>query len=180
VALKLNLGCGYSRYPGWTGVDISPDAEPQVLSDVRSLPFEDESADEVYASHVLEHFSYDEPVLEEWWRVLKPGGRITVIVPDLVGVYYAWHSAFTYGMSEHRPIDLAYVNAVVFGAQTLEDGPCEMTYEHKQVFIFDMLVERMRPLFPDAQRISRLNVFPELFHPYQLYPGETAAQGHKP
>jgi len=48
----------------------------------RRIP--DDSIDKVYASHVLEHVPRGEPiirVMNETWRVLKPGGRFTIILP---------------------------------------------------------------------------------------------------
>ncbi len=50
------------------------------------LAYKDESVDEIYASHVLEHFPYNktQEVLNDWVRVLKPGGRIRI------PVHYFW------------------------------------------------------------------------------------------
>ena len=48
--------------------------------------FEDASFDTLYASHVLEHFDYFselEAVLDEWYRILKPGGKLYISVPDI-------------------------------------------------------------------------------------------------
>lgn len=48
--------------------------------------FPDETFQELYASHVLEHFDYVRqliPVLKEWQRILRNGGTIYVSVPDL-------------------------------------------------------------------------------------------------
>lgn len=38
--------------------------------------------DFVYSSHLLEDYPDWEPVLREWLRVLKPGGRLIVLIPD--------------------------------------------------------------------------------------------------
>jgi predicted SAM-dependent methyltransferase len=52
--------------------------------DVSSLQFDDETADLIYASHVLQYFDHKEAidVLNEWRRVLKPHGICRVSVPD--------------------------------------------------------------------------------------------------
>lgn len=77
--LKLNVGCGRHKIPGWTSVDrlFGREAYP--------LDFPDNSADEILASHVLEHFHIDdvEDALADWVRVLKPGKSICIAVPDL-------------------------------------------------------------------------------------------------
>lgn len=82
--IKLNLGCGDWRVPGFIGVDLyHPDSD--VKADVRSLPYADNSVDEIYSSHVIEHFDFHEgqKVLREWYRVLKPGGWMATEQPDL-------------------------------------------------------------------------------------------------
>jgi len=82
--IRLNLGCGDLLMKGWVNVDLYCELA-DVKSDVRKLPFPDEYADEIYSSHVIEHFHFKEAfeVLREWNRVLKPGGKITLETPDL-------------------------------------------------------------------------------------------------
>jgi SAM-dependent methyltransferase len=50
--------------------------------DVRALPFRDESFDAVYSMGTIEHFAESERAVEEMARVLKPGGRAIVGVPN--------------------------------------------------------------------------------------------------
>lgn len=49
--------------------------------DGKKLPFEDNSQDYVYSSHVLEHISDYKQAIKEWYRVTKSGGFIVTIVP---------------------------------------------------------------------------------------------------
>ena len=78
MAVKLNLGAGSTDIEGFHPLDA------KMGHDVRHLEYEDESVDEIRASHILEHFSYREvsSVLGEWLRVLKMGGKIRLAVPD--------------------------------------------------------------------------------------------------
>lgn len=46
------------------------------------LPFNNDSLDFVYSSHLLEDFEDWTPVLQEWVRVLKPGGKLIILIPD--------------------------------------------------------------------------------------------------
>ncbi len=82
----LNLGCGAHFHPDWTNADIVP-ADPRVLQhDLRKpLPFAEASFTAVYHSHVLEHLPprEGEALISECRRVLKPGGVLRVVVPDL-------------------------------------------------------------------------------------------------
>lgn len=89
AGVRLNLGCGDKILPGYVNVDIAPVREgksPDVLSDLRQLPFADGHADEVLSVHVIEHFYHWEAVevLKEWVRVLKPGGTLILECPNLL------------------------------------------------------------------------------------------------
>ena len=86
----LDLGCGRNKLPGAIGLDHHPDADADVLADMEQgfLPFRDESFDAVHLSHVIEHVREPVRLMEECWRVLKIGGRLTVITPH----YTHWTS----------------------------------------------------------------------------------------
>jgi predicted SAM-dependent methyltransferase len=87
--LKLHLGCGMRVIPGFAHVDILDAPHIDYRCSVDNLcDFPDKSVDLIYASHVLEHFGrYEvEAVLKGWYRVLKPGGRARIAVPDFAAV----------------------------------------------------------------------------------------------
>lgn len=91
--MKIHLGCGKHVLPDWTNVDAvkHPKAprSPEHLGVDITKPltmFDDNSADALMAIHLLEHFYEWEvrDVLTDWCRVLKPGGRIILEMPDVV------------------------------------------------------------------------------------------------
>lgn len=80
---NLELGAGNTRRSGFFTVDLSLSAD--FPYDLRAgLPFQKNSIDFIYGEHVLEHFSIQDllNLLKECYRVLKPGGRLSVVVPD--------------------------------------------------------------------------------------------------
>lgn len=86
--MRLYIGTGAQgfRLEGYTTIDISPEHKPDIVADASDLSvIASGSADEFYASHVLEHFPFPRAllVLAEWARVLKPGGVIKIAVPDM-------------------------------------------------------------------------------------------------
>src|SRR5580658_121949 len=85
---KLNFGCGNRIAPHWTNIDFhSSDSRVTRANLLSGFPFPDQSFDFVYSSHVLEHFTKEQArvLLAEAHRVLKPGGIIRTVVPDLEG-----------------------------------------------------------------------------------------------
>ena len=84
--MKLHLGCGKRYLKGFIHVDIANYSHIDYESSVENLSFfENETVDEIYTSHTLEYFSRTEvnSVLTEWWRVLKPSGKLFITVPDI-------------------------------------------------------------------------------------------------
>jgi predicted SAM-dependent methyltransferase len=87
--MKLHLGCGKKYIEGYVHIDTIPYDHIDHVASIESLPFiEDNSADIIYACHVLEHFKRKQTlsVLKEWYRVIKPGGVLRVSVPDFESI----------------------------------------------------------------------------------------------
>jgi predicted SAM-dependent methyltransferase len=85
----LNVGCGRWYHPSWTNIDLvacGPEVRQYDLR--RGLPYEANSFDAVYHSHVLEHLTQKDAVsmLHQCRQVLRPGGVMRVVVPDLEGI----------------------------------------------------------------------------------------------
>lgn len=85
---KLHIGCGRNYIPGWTNVDLFSVVKADVYADVAALPFDRESFDRVYASHVLEHCHRNAIIatLSHWRDLLKPGGILRLAVPDFEAI----------------------------------------------------------------------------------------------
>ena len=71
---KLHIGCGYEILPGYLNTDSLPlPGVDQVLDlDQFPYPFEDNTFDEVFSAHVLEHVSDLGKTMEEFTRICKP------------------------------------------------------------------------------------------------------------
>jgi SAM-dependent methyltransferase len=83
--VKLEIGPGKRRQKGFVTVDVVPGKHVDHVADAANkLPFKDGTAELIFASHVLEHLPwyYSERALQEWFRVLRPGGRMEVWVPN--------------------------------------------------------------------------------------------------
>ncbi len=81
ASLRLNLGCGKRRYPGWINIDAS---NSDLDCDVGSVPLPDGCASEIMLIHVVEHIWRTQvpAAMREWYRLLAPGGRIVLELPD--------------------------------------------------------------------------------------------------
>lgn len=78
--IKLDLGCGQNKQPGFLGVDIAPTKDADFVQNLFEFPWQwkDNEVGEVFASHFFEHvpakirFQF----MDELWRILKPCGCV--------------------------------------------------------------------------------------------------------
>lgn len=92
-ATHLHLGCGPKYLNGFVNIDGNPFNRIDLWLDVRhGLPFRSNSVDSIYSTHMFEHFYPDElrRLLGDCHRVLKPGGGIRLIVPNLESAIQAY------------------------------------------------------------------------------------------
>lgn len=91
--LRLHLGCGQHYLEGYVNIDYPPEAHnvmsvrADVYADLLELSFPFESVDEIRLHHVFEHFNRITALglLIRWYKWLKPGGKIHIETPDLLG-----------------------------------------------------------------------------------------------
>lgn len=98
--IKLDLGAGQNPREGFEGVDLCEGSKHRVNLFRFPWPFDTSSVDEIHTSHFLEHVPMEQvddsglPVnpgegqdllfklMDECYRILKPNGVITIIVPN--------------------------------------------------------------------------------------------------
>jgi predicted SAM-dependent methyltransferase len=86
--LRLHLGSAASVKQGWVNVDLAGHPTELAWNLLRPLPFPSGTADAVFHEHVLEHFSLSDGLrlIDDCFRVLRPGGVLRIGVPD-AGAY---------------------------------------------------------------------------------------------
>ncbi|MCU1453318.1 MAG: hypothetical protein JWN46_1464 [Acidimicrobiales bacterium] len=83
---RLNLGCGFDHRDDHLNVDFQDFHHPDLVADVRDLPMLPTGGfEEILAQDVLEHLprSDTHAALQEWARLLQPGGRLHLQMPDV-------------------------------------------------------------------------------------------------
>lgn len=125
---KINLGCAEDIKEGYINIDIYP-IDPRVMkANALELPFKSESIDEIYCCHFMEHLTLEEldKGLTEWNRVLKIGGNLVIIVPDMDVISILWGKATP-------EAKLHYWNHAIYGSHR---GPFQ---DHKTAFDYSIL-----------------------------------------
>lgn len=91
-ARVLDVGSGDSPYRelfasfdyltnDWADTTYSPSASVDVVAPAHDLPLDDDSLDAVVCTQVLEHTPEPWAVLEEFARVIRPGGKVILTAP---------------------------------------------------------------------------------------------------
>jgi len=83
---KINLGSGHYKLTGWINVDIDLESRPDVLTDLScDLPFRDHSANFMHTEDFIDQLELEgaRRFLRECHRILRPGGVIRVLTPDV-------------------------------------------------------------------------------------------------
>ncbi len=147
VSVRLNIGGGNLEIPGFVTVDRKNGQEAYPLA------YEDESVDEIYASHVLEHFGFADVglAIRDWIRTLKPGGLISIAVPD-----FGWIAKQYTGRGVPEGLLMAYT----MGGQTNADDYHHALFDHNSLstLMRKCGLERIRPFSAKYQDCARLPV----------------------
>lgn len=111
VPRRLNLGCGSDIRSGYVNLDVAALPGVDVVHDLAKLPypFADNEFDEIICFNILEHLPDTIGVLEEIWRISRPGGSVHIRVPywnSLDGVtdptHVRWFNQYTFQFFDPR------------------------------------------------------------------------------
>ena len=88
-AVRLHIGCGSRLFDEYINIDgdYMSGTPGVVIHDITvPFPLPDNSVDEILSVHVIEHIMRDRVpgIMQEWLRILKPGGFVAVEWPDFL------------------------------------------------------------------------------------------------
>ncbi|MBI5220971.1 MAG: methyltransferase domain-containing protein [Candidatus Liptonbacteria bacterium] len=133
--VRLHLGCGERLLPGWLNADIY---HGDIYLDItKSLPFPAASVDRAYSHHLIEHVELQQFVafLSELARVMKPGGSLHFVTPDLDRLIAAYQNPLAnQDLIAHYCQSTAFAHPVeMFNQELRQNG------EHRYIYNLDFL-----------------------------------------
>lgn len=124
--IKLHLGCGKKHIEGFTNIDIRYLPGVDEVDNIKFLrSYKENSVDEIYACHVLEHFSRWEyiDVLKRWFKILKTNGKLILAVPNFKSIceYYT------------KTNDLNSLIGLLYGGQDYDENYHYITFDNNSL-----------------------------------------------
>jgi len=135
--IGLHLGNGKHNWDGWINVDILDSAD--ISCDLRRLELKSDYADIAVAIHVIEHFYEWEakPLLEEWRRVLKPGGQLVLELPCMNKVL----AYITNSVNKNKPLAMGFSWYVFWGDPAYKDEFMTHKWGYTEEMIIKLLTD---------------------------------------
>jgi predicted SAM-dependent methyltransferase len=128
----VNIACGgsYILDEDWTNLDYKPAHRSiRKANLLEKLPFADNSCDVVYSSHFLEHIPKSKvPLfLKECYRILKSGGKIRLVLPDLENICKEYLSSRE--SNQHEQSDFCIIELIDQSIRTQSGGILAAYYQ---------------------------------------------------
>jgi predicted SAM-dependent methyltransferase len=175
---KLHIGGGWRRLQGWLNTDIELIPDVMQMDATQRFPFLDGTFQYVYTEHMIEHVPYPKGLymLQECHRVMRRGGVIRVITPDLAVILGLYSSSLcadqqryllwlrqTFVPQECPPNAVSAINAMfrlwghqfIYDEETLSEAMCAAGFSSvTRRFIGDSD-------HPDLQNLGNEQRYPE-------------------
>ena len=105
--MKVNLGCGKDIKKGYINIDFENLPGVDIIHDLnKNIPLDDNTVDELYTSHFLEHIDNLYNIMDEIHRVCKHGSKVIIKVPHFTVNTYEFHLRnFRYNSLENYDIN---------------------------------------------------------------------------
>ena len=169
----VNLGCGNRYHPEWINIDIIPYSPSIVVHDIsQGIPLSNESCDVVYHSHLVEHIRRQDIsfFMRECRRVLKPGGILRVVTPDLERIcrIYLQKLEETIAGKTRSHYDYNWILLEMYDQTVREQGGGEMLEYLRQnplpneTFVYERIGEEGRNIVRGLRNVPT-NLFQETF-----------------
>lgn len=83
MSVRLDLGCGPHRRPGYLGLDLLLEKNLDIIGDAHNLPIREKVIEEIISTKVFEHLNNPYQCFSECKRVTKEGSKIIISVPNI-------------------------------------------------------------------------------------------------
>jgi predicted SAM-dependent methyltransferase len=178
ITMKLNLGCGKDLKEGYVNIDIV-DYGGNVIHNLNSYPypFEDNTFEEIYASHVLEHLNNFHEAVTELYRISKPDATIRVYAPFFLNTKF-------FGEPDHKiPFSIrTFDNYEFIGDRKLKfyekwklnhrtnyEGKAQFEILEKKFIVSHFAVIKWIELFVNIEPVIYERFFAGIFSPEEVF-----------
>ena len=173
---KIQLGCGGNFLDGWLDTDITLyDAKAVYMDLTKPFPIPDASFDRVFSEHAIEHIPYwsGQAMLQESFRILKPGGRIRISCPNfqfLLDLYQHPTELSQKYMEDTKPTWAPYVDPIFTINNFVRDWGHQFIYD-ESALTNSLLAAGFTNVTSHSITESADSLFVNLEAPWRMAPG---------
>ncbi|PID27457.1 MAG: hypothetical protein CR982_05805 [Candidatus Cloacimonadota bacterium] len=158
--VSINFGSGNSNVSdNVSNVDIFPYDNVDMSCDIDNIPIKDNSVDNIINIAVLEHVTNPEKVVKEFYRILKPGGKIICFFPFMQGFHA---SPYDYSRRTYEGMKILFKEYNIENLYTA-GGPTSGLLWILQDYIAVVLSFGYRPLYSVIYIVLMVITFPVKF-----------------
>jgi len=142
--LKLDVGCGNNKKLGYIGIEVDKSEATDILASAECLPFKQNSVSIIYSRRVIQHVKNDEKAFQEMFYVLKPQGKVYIIVASFLGYLY-----FKLGLSaskhKYHTFHLYYKSKLVTMLKHAGFSNIKVSKITSRRFSYDLTLKAIKP-----------------------------------
>lgn len=151
---KLHVGCGTRKLDSYVNIDVREDVAPDLVlgADAIGLHYSGQRISEIYACHVIEHFTHPFEVVQEWGDALEYHGVLRLAVPHMANICEA--------VSKHN-VHLERVSGLIWGRHDYPENV------HHHGWTFEGLANMLREAgFYGVKQWNPHHIFPDGYHDF--------------
>src|SRR3989344_6063975 len=160
--LMLNFGCGNIQKKGYINIDLHKIPGVDMVLDMEKYPypFKDNSADKIACESVLQFLNDVGKTMEEFHRILKPGGVLFVHVPHFTSKN-TWKNPYQKRGFSYNTLDFFQKPKYYYTDWKFTKIKRKLVFGKKYSF-WNWIIEPIANLFPILYEDSPLRIFPAL------------------
>lgn len=167
---RIDIGCGRHKRKGFYGVDKFYFEGVDKVCDIdKGLPLKDNSVEEVYTSHFLEHVENLEFVFNELMRVCKHNAKMVIRVPHFSGraAFFEFHRYF-FRYGSFSSFEGGNKNMIPEGGAKIETTKRKLVFLRKPYLPLNGLVELLVDKYPRLATLYEETFLRNFFPAYEM------------
>ena len=155
------MGCGNKPREGYINADIFEGPNIDEVFEFDNVPYLDGTISAISSEHALEHVGWkrSDRALQEWTRVLKPGGELHIKIPEFEDCCIKYIESGKITDTETRNQHKLWYKYTMHGIQDSQAGEPDEAQFHLWGWSLDEMCDKLKGLGYDIIKADKYNCF---------------------